>query len=347
MKVSKTKAQIIQDAIVKWESSGTLSQAESQRLMTSIEIEAFDWQRLAKYSMWTSVICILISVGAVLADKVLLELLQKWFNAPDIVKCLGIAGAAGGLYYWGAHRRRTKPHMNYSNEAIFLLGVLATAGSIFYFGKAIDTGSGHFSLLLLLSFVVYAALGIYLDSVLIWIFSILSFGSWFGTETGYSSGWGAYYLGMNYPLRFVLFGSLLLASCYAFLKNKRLEPFHRSTHILGMLYLFIALWILSIFGNYGDMHSWHAIKQIELFHWSLLFGLASGGAIYQGLKYDNGASRGFGISFLFINLYTRFFEYFWDSIHKAIFFSLLGVSLWIIGSRAEKIWHLGRAKDKS
>ncbi len=47
---------------------------------------------------------------------------------------------------------------------------------------------------------------------LVWIFALLSLGSWFGAETGYVSGWGAYYLGMNYPMRFVLFGIVLLAA---------------------------------------------------------------------------------------------------------------------------------------
>ncbi|HJT25668.1 MAG TPA: hypothetical protein VJ873_13920, partial [bacterium] len=69
-------------------------------------------------------------------------------------------------------------------------------------------------------------------------------------------------------------------------------------------------------------------------------------AIYHGLKYDNAASRGFGITFLFINLYTRFFEYCWDSLHKAIFFALLGLSLWALGSKAEDIWNLKLRETK-
>jgi hypothetical protein len=51
-------------------------------------------------------------------------------------------------------------------------------------------------------------------------------------------------------------------------------------------------------------------------------------------------TRGFGITFIFINLYTRFFEYFWEGTHKAIFFAILAISFWYLGSRAEKIWHL-------
>ena len=89
-------------------------------------------------------------------------------------------------------------------------------------GLALDTGSRHISLLLLLSFVVYAALGVLLQSNLIWIFALASLGSWMGTETGYMSGWGAYYLGMNYPLRFVLFGTLLTGSALAWEKPCKL-----------------------------------------------------------------------------------------------------------------------------
>lgn len=109
---------------------------------------------------------------------------------------------------------------------------------------------------------------------------------------------------------------------------------------MGLLYLFIALWILSIFGNYGDMDSWNDVKQIELFHWGLIFGLVAIGAIYYGLKNDDYTSRSFGITFLFINLYTKYFEYFWNGTHKAIFFVILAVSFWFIGQRAEKIWNL-------
>lgn len=157
----------------------------------------------------------------------------------------------------------------------------------------------------------------------------------------YVSGWGAYYLGMNYPMRFVLFGIVLIGvSSYVFRHGAKWADFLISSRIIGLLYLFISLWIMSIFGNYGEAESWARAKQIELFHWSLLFGVASIVSIYHGVKYDDGITRGFGITFLFINLYTRFFEYFWEDAHKAIFFALLAISFWYLGSRAEKIWSL-------
>jgi len=340
MKTTKKRAKVIKSTIEAWIDEKVISQDQGQILLESCEIASFDWKRLAKYSFWVSIICIIIAIGVIIADDFLRELLAKLFNAPAMVKCLGAAAVAALIYYYGINRKFKKPEKIFSNEAIFFLGVLATGGSIAFFGEAIDTGSGHFSILLLIAAIVYGILGLWFPSKLVWIFSLLSLGSWMGAETGYVSGWGAYYLGMNYPLRFVLFGLVLIAASHAFLKFPIRNDFVSPTRIVGLLYLFIALWIMSIFGNYGDMHAWQKVKQIELFHWSLLFGLAAITSIYHGIKEDDGMTRGFGITFLFINLYTRFFEHFWNNMHKAIIFGLLAVSFWYIGSRAEKIWNV-------
>lgn len=341
MRLTKKQAKIVHSTIDAWIEGNVISQDRGKILFESYEVVGFDWKRLARYSFWISIICIIISVGAIVADDYLRALLSKILNAPAIIECLATSIVAAFLYYFGIKRKVRRPEKIFSNEAIFFPGVLVTAVSIVFFGEAINTGSGHFSILLLLAAIIYGFLGLWFPSKLIWIFSLFSLGSWMGAETGYVSGWGAYYLGMNYPLRFVLFGAVLTVASFAFAKWPIREDFSRSTRIMGLLYLFIALWIMSIFGNYGDMHEWQRVKQIELFHWSLLFGLAAIASIYHGIKEDDGMTRGFGITFLFINLYTRFFEYFWDNTHKAIFFAILAGSFWYLGSRAEKIWNLG------
>ena len=346
MQVSKKEGKILDEAITNWLETDVISESDSHKLKASYEVTSFDWKRVAKYSFWLAISCIVISISSALADKWLIELFKKLFNAPDSIKCIGFAVLSCGLYFLGVKRKTQHPNKVYSNEAIFFLGVAATAISITFLGKAIDTGSGHFSLLLLLAAFVYALLGLWFPSKLVWLFSLISFGSWFGAETGYASGWGAYYLGMNYPLRFVLFGSaLLIFGSYGFSKWQTRSEFLGITKAVGLLYLFIALWIMSIFGNYGDPEVWQRAKQIELFHWSILFAAAAIGAIYHGLKFDDGMTRGFGLTFIFINLYTRFFEYFWGGTHKAIFFALLALSFWYLGTKAEKIWQLNLVKN--
>ena len=78
-----------------------------------------------------------------------------------------------------------------------------------------------------------------------------------------------------------------------------------------------------------------------------MFGAAALAAIWYGLKRDDGVLRGFGLTFLLINLYTRFFEYFWAPLPKALFFAVLAISFWYLGSRAETIWQLGRRRKET
>jgi hypothetical protein len=250
-----------------------------------------------------------------------------------------------GLFYWlGIKRRRIFPEKIFSNEAIFFLGVLTTAGAIYQLGLSLDTGSGHFSLLVLLSAIVYGILGFVIESKLIWLFGLISLGSWMGVETGYASSWGSYYFGMSYPLRFFIFGTLMVGVALFLEHAPRFRFFFRATLGMGMLYLFMSLWLMSIFGNYAVTSGWGEKSSLELFIWSALFGAVACAAIFHGLRFENGMTKGFGITFLLINLYTRFFEYFWEHTHKAIFFTLLGLSFWYLGSRAEKIWYLGEQR---
>ena len=337
----------------------------AKKLSESLAIASFDWQRAARYAFIISIFCLVIAVGAILADKVLMELLMRIFNAPAIVKCGFFALVSAGIFRYGLFLRKQHPHRLYGNEAVFFLGVLALAAGVFFLGVALDTGTGHYSVLFLIASILYALLGLWFPSALVWVFGLLSLGAWMGTETGYVSGHGMYFLGMNYPLRFVIFGSALTAlgivGQHSFLDpgtigdpgtisstfKDRLLSMSPQTTVIGLLNLFVALWIMSIFGNYGDMTQWQKVKQYELLHWSLLFGAASVAAIWYGLKRDDGVLRGFGLTFLFINLYTRFFEYFWESIHKAVFFAVLAVSFWYLGSRAETIWHFGQRRLQS
>lgn len=347
---------IIARAIERWRHSGVVDEQTAARLSDSITIAPFDWQRTARYAFIISIFCLVIAVGTILADKVLMKLLMHIFNAPAIAKCGFFAAVSAAIFAYGLSMRKRYPHRPYGNESVFFLGVLALAASVFFLGVAIDTGTRHYSGLFLLASVLYALLGLWFPSKLVWVFGLLSLGAWMGTETGYVSGHGMYFLGMNYPLRFVIFGTGLAAlgiagqhsvadasstaSSLSF--KERLLSMSPQTKVIGLLHLFIALWIMSIFGNYGDMTQWQKVRQYELLHWSVIFGAVAIAAIWYGLRQDDGALRGFGLTFLIINLYTRFFEYFWGSIHKAAFFALLAVSFWYLGSKAEAIWHIGQ-----
>jgi len=346
LQLPKKKARVVLDAVNELAQGHVIDDATAERIRANIQPMPFDWRRLARYSFIIAIVCVVIAVGAAVADRWLMDLLEQIFSMPWALKSVGCAALAAGIIFFGLSRRRKHPAKIFSNEAIFFLGVLGIAGSIGCMGKALDNGSGHFSLLLLLAALVYGALGLLLESKLIWTFSLMSLGGWFGAETGYASGWGAYYLGMAYPMRFVVFGAVLTALSWLMLRHVRFAEMFGVTRVAGLLYLFIALWILSIWGNYEGYDSWHRAGHLELLHWSVYFTLAAAGAIYLGLRNDDGVLRGFGLTFLGINLYTRFFEFFWDDLHKAVVFGILGITFWLIGSRAEAIWQMRSLREK-
>jgi len=337
MKVTRKQQRIIQRTLEGWQQEGVIDVAEQQRLQQHLTIELFDWQRLSRYAFWVALTCIIIALGSLVDDDYLMALL---FNFSDITRAIILAFISAGFYCWGILRQKRAPDKRYSNEAILVMGVIFTALFLWQLAVILDTGTGNVAPLFLLGCFIYGAIAYAYRSGIIWLFCLLSLGSYFGTSTGYASGWGAYWLGMNYPIRFVLFGGVLLTACYLLKKPLLQRHLLGTSKVMGLLYLFTALWILSIFGNY-DFDIWQHVRQIELLHWSLLFALAAIACIWISLKTDDGMLRGFGLTYLGINLYTRFFEMFWDSTNKVIFFLLLAISLAIVGRYAEKIWRIG------
>jgi hypothetical protein len=340
MKIDQEKSEFLDEMLEHWQEERLLTSDQVQKLKASYEAKSFDWRRLAQYSFWIAMACGVISLGALLIDNEILNYLTKLYDTPDGIISLLSAAAAGVLYWLSFKRKKSLPHQVFSNDAIIFTAVMLTANAIAYLGKAIGNGASHFSLLILFSVFVYGVLAFVFQSRLIWVFVLISLGAWFGTETGYLSRGNLYFLGMNYPLRFVLFGLTITALALLFKKVKAFQFFYPTTYISGMMYLFISLWLISVFGNFGTLDQWYGIKQISLFYWALISAAACVISIIAGLKYRDEVAREFGITFLFINLYTRYFEYFWDNWHKALFFCVLAASFWFIGRRAEKIWNL-------
>ncbi len=79
---------------------------------------------------------------------------------------------------------------------------------------------------------------------------------------------------MNYPVRFIFFGGALLALCW--LLRGRLQARHLYTTQAKRWgsYLFVALWIMSIFSNH-DIDNWYGVTQASLLPWALLFAVAA------------------------------------------------------------------------
>ena len=345
--LDKTESEFLNNTISHWQKEGLIDAGTADALHGSYTVKGFDWMRLARYSFWIALICGTIAFGWFIVDDAVINYIKKLYDTPNIIISLLSGIGAAILFLWSRRLKRISPQKVFSNEAVVFMAILLTACCIAYLGKTFDNGSRHFSLLFLLSVFVYGILAWQMDSKMIWLFALISLGSWFGSETGYQTHWGNYFLGMNYPLRFVIFGFVLVAACGALRHRKWFSNFGELTYVAGLLYLFISLWVMSVFGNYGSLNQWWLVKQITLFYWGIIAAAVFAGFLLFGLKRNDMIAREFGITFLILLIYTKYFEYFWDNTNKSLFFAILAVSFWFIGRKAEKIWNVNAEKAKS
>jgi uncharacterized membrane protein len=108
----------------------------------------------------------------------------------------------------------------------------------------------------------------------------------------------------------------------------------------------VALWLVTIFGNYSSYERWQEVRQLQFLVWDgVLFAVAAAG-MYLGLKRNDFVLGNISLVFFILNLVTRYFEYFWEPLHKSVFFMILAFIFWFIGSRAEKLWNLKFLEEK-
>jgi hypothetical protein len=206
LNIDRQESEFLNDTIAHWEKNHLLDAAQAEKLRNSYEVKGFDWMRLAKYSIWVALFCGAIAIGSLIVDDAVINWIKNLYDTPRYCHQHFIGCWRSRLLLFGRRRERLYPEKILVTRPPYFLGVLFTASCIAYLGKTFDNGSGHYSILFLVSVFVYGFLAYRMGSRLIWLFALVSLGSWFGTETGYQTNWALYFLGMNYPLRFVLFG---------------------------------------------------------------------------------------------------------------------------------------------
>jgi uncharacterized membrane protein len=69
----------------------------------------------------------------------------------------------------------------------------------------------------------------------------------------------------------------------------------------------------------------------------LLLTVLSAAGIYLGVAWENPVFLNTSLVFFAVNLYTRFYEYFWDAMPKSLFFIIGGAALILGGVWVERM----------
>lgn len=330
------EAEIIEKAITHWQSRGIINEDTAARMKADYEPARSSSQVLTTYALVACVSCGLLAFGALVMDEKWIELIRRKFDFSEIVVG-SIFLLITILLAWLSKRRIAKrPDSTAGNEAFNITIVLSLAVALAYIGRSIGYQNGNYAPLLLVAAAAYGTIGYLLQSKLLWTVMLLSLSGWWGAQTYYWSGGADYFLGMNYALRMTLFGLLILAGSLMVAKVKKLTPFSQITQVFGWISFLIASWSLSILGNSSSIDVWMQIRQGALWYWALGFTLMLLGLIFYAFKKDNSFLRDAALVFFLINIYTRYFEYFWDKTNKGLFFAILAISFWWLGRTAEK-----------
>lgn len=337
IKRSKKDIRLLRKSLEEWEEKGFLSPPEKAKLEESLEPTTFNWQDLSASAFVLALGFSFIAVIALFADRWLMQALNQLIETSDFLKSLSLALLAVVLYLLG-WRRQQKKSETYSNETFYALGSLAAAISIGYLGIAMGGGRGITTAMLALAALLYLGLALLLNSRLSWLFGLLALAGCFGAATARGTDYYAYYKGMNYPLRFIIFGTLLTSCSYLLSFHSRTRTFTRMTRVMGVSSLLFCLWLMSIFGNMVRYDLWEQVSQNRFLGWSLLLMLCSGLTAWWGHRSSQLTIRDLGITFFVLNIYTRYIEFCWALMPKALFFALMALSFWLVGKQAEKFW---------
>lgn len=327
----KQEREILERAINRWENEGRITAEKSRELKDTLGDKTND-NSIAQYFFIIAISCSILAFGALFIDEKLLERFKQYFALSNIVITMLTAALSIGWYWFIWRRRRKLSPSGY--EANLALGALAALTSLIYLCKVIGEGPDYSSFLLLATVMLFA-LSFAFQSRSLWVGGILALMGWFGTFSTWLST-NNLFLGMNYPVRFSVFGILVVGFALLQQRIPRVAHMQRITYITGLLILFTGLWGVSVFGNYHSIDEWLQVRQVHVLAFSILFAAAALASFYFGIKYKDQAARDFGILFLLVNLYTRYFEYFWDTMNKGIFFLVLAVTFGLLGRWLEK-----------
>jgi hypothetical protein len=243
--------------------------------------------------------------------------------------------AAVGFWYAVRKRGLISPT---TYEVYMLPGALCTLVALVYLCKEIGNGEGY-TFFTGLTAVSFLTLSIIFRPRILWAGFLGTAMGWFGAFSTVHSR-DNLFLGMNYPVRFTLFGVLVILLSYAQERAPRLKPMQALTYHAGLLIFFTGLWGVSVFGNFGSLEAWQLVRQSRMMPFAIVSGVITAAGLYLGIHRKDEALRDYSILFLLLNLYTRYFEYFWDSLNKGLFFLVLAISFGLLArwlSRTKKV----------
>jgi hypothetical protein len=312
---SEVRARIVDD-IQLWQSDGLIAADTAALLRERYQDEEFGIVGVIKY---------LGIAGGLLAFFGLLGLVSSLARSEMLAALMVLANAAGFFYFGLRLSLDLRNRFAVSSKAVLALGAVSLASGVAVVAHAaggreqdilVVTGLAWLPLVFVLAYR-------FQNSFLL-ILGLLGFFHWVGSCEA-MLGRSTYAFEVDQPLVMVPVSLVVIAVgiYHERALQRRTLRFYLAYQTLGLLYLDLSLLILSIWAK-------------EPLPYVLLMTLAALAQIIAGARLKNGLFTGFGVTFLAIDLYTRYYEHFWDKLDKGLFFLAGGALLFGAGVLFER-----------
>ncbi len=296
---------------VRWEldellREGLLDEAAHAKLRQRYPTEGWDWRSLGRWFLIFGAISVMAGL-AIIGRRFFEFTLTKL----AVLQAISLLATFGGAHWL----KQSHSALAWTARSLELLGGLVLIGLTFNLGILYSTGSGNWPALLLIDLILILGLSYALRNSLLLVLGAIVFFCWFGGFTGYASGWGAYWFGMSYPLRFLMAAAAIIAIAIIHQQSESglLAPYRGFCKVWlssGLFFAEMALWLLSLFGNFDLENSgWPLASTAELWLFNGLWASLNLALLGLGAHFTLRMLTGYGATFLTIQIYTLFFAH--------------------------------------
>ena len=311
----KVKQRLAQDVAL-WQADGLVSNAAEAILRERYDVQGFGLGVLVKT---------LGIVGAMLGGFGMLGFVAVATGSAAVV-ALELAAVAAGFLVWGLHWARDPVgRYAHSARALLAMGVLALGGAGTAAAIAADAGWQATVLVAgLVSVPISFVLAYRFRSGFLLVLALLGLFHWIGSWSS-MIGQSTYAFEVQDP-RLMSFAAAVAAAVGVLHRRGKLPGparFDAAWLSVGLVYLDLSLLILTV-ERAGRA-------------WVPVAFAAALAQIVLGAREKSAVLLGFGVTAFCLNLFTRYFETFWDGLDKGLFFLVGGVLLFGFGVLCEKL----------
>ena len=321
-----TKEMLRQDIAI-WFADGIIDEPVLTILRERYESRRFGWIGVVKYLGIT---------GGLLAFAGVVGMITALTESGTLAAIV-LAMVGGGFTYWGMRLDRdNRDCYAVSSKVVLTLGVVLWTGAIGMLASIMGMEEEE---VLLATGLVNLPIGFFLAyrsmNPYLLIVALLGLFHWVGS---WNAMWGrsAYVFAVQDPrvMSLVALVAIVVGAYHEWRLYPRTGRFYLAWETFGLLYLNMSLLILTV---------WNP-RDTAALTWIPVLTVATLAQIVLGAAWQNGLFRGFGITFLVINIFTRYHEFFWNQLQLGQYLLAGGGLLVILGTCTEFAVRIFRRK---